>query len=289
LPGGDSPFMQEMSEHGIMDRIAADTGGKAFYNTNGIEQAMTVAMEQEANYYALSYTPSNKKYDGKFRKIKVSVAPSEKKVHVIHRSGYFAVDPQAVGESAKDAAKGFGLVAMQHGSPQAHQIFFAARVTPLGNPRKVDPTAAGVLLPVPTKKKHREQDARPLEPLEVQGYLVDYAVTPGQLRFDATSQGTRHGIINFMITSFDESGALRTSIVSRASSDLKPEGFQEILSGGLRLRQQVDVPVQAVSMRLGVQDALNGRMGTVEIALPVKAPPGLEQSLAHTLPQIEPD
>ncbi|HET6176053.1 MAG TPA: VWA domain-containing protein, partial [Candidatus Sulfotelmatobacter sp.] len=91
LPGGDSPFMQEMTEHGIMDRIAADTGGKAFYNTNGIEQAMSVAMEQETNYYALSYTPSNKKYDGKFRKIKVSLVPGDKKLHVIHRSGYFAV------------------------------------------------------------------------------------------------------------------------------------------------------------------------------------------------------
>jgi hypothetical protein len=31
--------MQEMSEHGIMDKIATDTGRKAFYNTNGIEQA----------------------------------------------------------------------------------------------------------------------------------------------------------------------------------------------------------------------------------------------------------
>jgi hypothetical protein len=42
-------------------------------------------------------------------------------------------------------------------------------------------------------------------------------------------------------------------------------------------------------MRLGVQDALTGRMGTVEIALPVKTPPGVEQSLAHALPEIEPD
>ena len=78
LPGGDSPFMQEMTEHGIMDRIAADTGGKAFYNTNGVEQAMSIAMEQASNYYALSYTPTNKKYDGKFRKVKVSLTGSEK-------------------------------------------------------------------------------------------------------------------------------------------------------------------------------------------------------------------
>ncbi len=92
-----------------------------------------------------------------------------------------------------------------------------------------------------------------------------------------------------MITSFDEDGTLRTSIVSRATSDLKPESYQEILTGGLRLRQVVAVPVQAASMRLGVQDALTGHMGTIEIRLPVKAPPGVEQSLTRAMPEIEPD
>jgi VWFA-related protein len=289
LPGGDSPFMQEMTDHGIMDRIAADTGGKAFYNTNGIRQAMEVALEQERNYYAFSYAPSNKRYDGKFRRIRVSLAPIDKKLRVNHRSGYFATDPDA-GEFAKDAAKGFGLVAMQHGSPQAHQIFFAARVVPLGKPRPVDPAAAGAVLPVSNKKKkHQERNARPAEPVEMQRYVVDYAVTPNQLHFNATPQGIRHGIINFMITSFDENGTLRTSIVSRATSDLKPENYQEIQVGGLRLRQQVDVPVQAASMRLGVQDALTGHMGTVEVPLPVKVLPGVEQSLTHAMPEIEPD
>ena len=120
LPGGDTPFMEEITEHGIMDEIASDTGGKAFYNTNGIEQAMAVAKEQETNYYALSYSPSNKKYDGKFRKIKVSLTSGEKKARVIHRSGYFAVDPNASTVSS-DAASGFGLAAMQHGSPLSHR------------------------------------------------------------------------------------------------------------------------------------------------------------------------
>ena len=286
LPGGDSPFMQEVTEHGIMDRIAADTGGKAFYNTNGIEQAMSVAMEQERNYYALSYSPTNKKYDGKLRKVKVSLTGNEKKLHLIHRSGYYAVDPASAGP--REAAKGFGLAAMQHGSPQAHQVFFAARVAPIGKSRKVDPKTAA-LLPMPAKVKHRKEENRPVEPVEVQRYLVDYAITPSQLRFDMTPEGIRYGITNFMITSFDEDGTLRNSMVSRAVSNLKPEGYQEILSGGLRFRQQLDVPVQAASMRIGVQDGLTGRIGTVEILLPVKPLPGVEQSLTQRMPEIEPD
>src|SRR5262249_49982127 len=41
LPQSD-PSMDDAMDHGIMNQIAADTGGKAFYNQNGIEQAMTI-------------------------------------------------------------------------------------------------------------------------------------------------------------------------------------------------------------------------------------------------------
>jgi VWFA-related protein len=286
LPGGGSPFMQEVMDHGVMDRIASDTGGKAFHNSNGIEQAMAAAMEQERNYYALSYAPTNKKYDGTFRRVKVSLTGTGKKLHLIHRSGYYAVDPASV--EAREASHGFGLAAMQHGAPQALQVVFAARVVPAGKPRKVDAKGAG-LFPAATKGKRRKQESRPEESVEVQRYVVDYAITASQLRFDVTSEGIHHGITNFMITSFGEDGIQRTSMASRAVSDLKADGYQEILSGGLRLRQQVDVPVQATSLRLGVQDGLTGRMGTIEVPLPVKALPGVEQSLTERMPEIEPD
>jgi len=288
LPGGDTPFMEEITEHGIMDQIAGDTGGKAFYNTNGIEQAMAVAMEQNTNYYALSYSPSNRKYDGKFRRIKVSLTSEEKKLRVIHRSGYFAVDPNTPGAS-RDATTGFGIAAMQHGSPNAHQVLFAARVVPVGKPRKVEAASVGQPPASVKKTKNHGQAARVAEPVEIQRYAIDYAVTPGQVRFDPTPEGTRHGAINFMVTSFDDDGTLRTNMVSRTATNLKPESYQEVAAGGLRLHQEVDVPIKAATLRIGVQDALSGRMGTIEIALPVKAVPGVEYGLLHSMPEIEPD
>jgi hypothetical protein len=118
---------------------------------------------------------------------------------------------------------------------------------------------------------------------------VDYAITPSQLRFDGTPDNVRHGVTNFIATSFNDDGTQRSSIISRAVSNLKPESFQEVRSGGLRFRQQFVVPVQASFMRLGVQDGLTGRMGTLEIPLPVKALPGVEQSLSRRMPEIELD
>ena len=284
---GGSPFMEEMTEHGIMDQIAADTGGKAFYNANGIEQAMTIAMEQETNYYALSYTPINKKYDGKFRRIKVTLASGEKKDHPIHRSGYFAVDPDAPSPLSKDASTGFGLAAMQHDAPQSRQLLFEARVVPLGKPiLEQDPRATHS---PSAKKKKGHADSHASGPIEMQRYQIDYAITPSQLRFDPTPDGLEHGAMNFMVASFDPDGTLRTSIGSHVKGDLNPETYQDVMTGGFRLHQEVDVPVAAASLRMGVQDAISGRLGTIEIPLPVKAPPGVEQSRGVHMPEIEPD
>jgi VWFA-related protein len=277
----------DATDHGIMNQIAADTGGKAFYNANGVEQAMTIAMEQEANYYALSYTPLNSKYDGKFRRIKVSLVSSDKKYHLIHRSGYFAVDPTAPSLLSRDAATGFGLAAMQHDAPQSRQLMFEARIVPIGKPMlEMDPRAARA---APAKKKKKHESDPPPTPIEMQRYQIDYAIHPSQLRFDPAPGGLEHGAMNFMVASFNADGTVRTSIGSHVNGDLKPDSYQDVMTGGFRLRQEVDVPVAAATLRMGVQDAMSGRIGTLEIPLPVKALPGVEQSRSQRLPEIEPD
>lgn len=283
----NSPFMDEAMDHGIMDQIAADTGGKAFYNANGIAQAMDIAMEQETNYYALSYSPLNKKYDGKFRKIKVTLASGDKKEHLIHRSGYYAVDPDVPSPLSKDATTGFGLASMQHDAPQSRQLLFEARVVPIGKPvMGMDPRAAHLST---TGRKTKHQSVEPREPIEMQRYQIDYAITPSQLHFDPTPDGLEHGAMNFMVASFDGDGTVRTSIASHVKGDLKPDEYNEVMTGGFRLHEDVDVPAAAAWLRTGVQDAITGRLGTIEIPLPVKAPPGVEQSRGQRLPEIEPD
>jgi hypothetical protein len=229
----------------------------------------------------------NKKYDGKFRKIKVSLTANEKKLHPSYRSGYFAVDPDAPVNASKEAANGFGLMTMQHGSPQSHQIFFAARVVPVGKARRVEGVAERSS--ASRKKKKRGPDPPATDFVEVQRYAVDFAVTPSQLRFDTKAAGISHGVMNVMVTSFDDDGTARTSIANRAVSDLTPENYQRVVAGGLRIHQEIDVPVKAASLRMAVQDALTGRRGTIEVPLPIKAPPGVEQGLVHSMPEIEPD
>ena len=59
--------------HGTMQEMADRTGGKAFYNTNGIDQAIRKSIDDGSRYYTLAYYPENKNWNGKFRKIEVKV------------------------------------------------------------------------------------------------------------------------------------------------------------------------------------------------------------------------
>ena len=123
-------------EHATMTKLAAQTGGQAFFNTNDLSGAIKAATEQGANYYALSYTPSNKNYNGAYRKLKVTLAG--KKYHLAHRTGYYAIDPFAPLQPSKDLTSSLARAAMQQGSPQSRQIVFGARVVPIGKPRIVE-------------------------------------------------------------------------------------------------------------------------------------------------------
>lgn len=268
----------QVGDQSTMDQIASDTGGKAFYNTNGITEAIQTAVEQGSNYYMLSYSPSNRNYDGRFRKIKLALASNG--YHLAYRREYFADDPSAPLKQEKDAlSRDVGLAAMQQGSPQSHQIVFATRVVPVGKPTKLDPSKQ------PGSQSRKKKQA---VVTEVQRYAVDYAIAGPQLHF--VEQGdVRHGAFDFMASAFDDEGRALARLASRTTADLPPKSYRDVMVGGFRIRQEFDVPANSACLRLGVEDEVNRNLGTVEIPLPVPAPPDDPSLHAHALPSIEPD
>src|SRR5207247_1725060 len=86
-----SGFSSEFSRKATMNRLADDTGGKVFYQTNDLNGALQAALNDAQSYYWLSYYPERKKWDGKFRTIKIVMTDHRLKVR--HRTGYYAVDP----------------------------------------------------------------------------------------------------------------------------------------------------------------------------------------------------
>src|SRR5882757_191065 len=135
------------AEHATMSEMAEATGGHAFYNTNGLTQAVATAINDGSNFYTLTYTPANPVRDGKFRKIKVQLARDG--VKLAYRRGYYADDPDKgppatqgqpqqtkVADSAVTASTPSPLqtmrVAMMRGSPTPSEIIMKVAVYPVG-------------------------------------------------------------------------------------------------------------------------------------------------------------
>ena len=74
-----------------MREMARETGGRAYVNQNEIKVGVQRAVDDEFAAYTLGYYPDNKKYDGKYRQIKVKVKRNG--VDVQNRRGYYAIDP----------------------------------------------------------------------------------------------------------------------------------------------------------------------------------------------------
>src|SRR6266404_5888490 len=90
-PVGKAPDLNpEWSTHSLMTSIAELTGGQAFYNTNGIREAMLHSIERGSHYYTLAYVPQNRQWNGKYRSIKVRVSNRDV-ANLQYRRGYMAL------------------------------------------------------------------------------------------------------------------------------------------------------------------------------------------------------
>jgi VWFA-related protein len=71
-----------------MAQLAQATGGVYFHDNNDLLSGLQRFFDDQRQRYLIVYSPSNDTEDGKFRKIKVTVA--NKKLQVFAKSGYWA-------------------------------------------------------------------------------------------------------------------------------------------------------------------------------------------------------
>jgi VWFA-related protein len=72
-----------------LSSLAADTGGKAFMDSNDLALGIAKAQEDIGSYYILGYYTSNPTEDGRFRRVQVKLNPAVQ-AKLDYRSGYFA-------------------------------------------------------------------------------------------------------------------------------------------------------------------------------------------------------
>lgn len=227
---------QLQSVHGAMQEMADRTGGRAFYNTNGIDGAIRKSIEDGSIYYTLAYYPENKNWNGKFRKIHVKVNRSGVKLR--YRMGYYAVDPTLFAEKNQKQQDSAFALALSPDSPIATGLPFNALVMP----------------PVETAPKT---------------VRVNFGVDPHAISFERLPDGLQHAQLECTVQAFSAKGKLVRGVATTVKAALKPVTFSQVMQDTFPCQQEIDLDPGNYYLRLGVRDSRTGLIGTTNAKVAV--------------------
>lgn len=239
-----------------METLAKDTGGHAFYDTNGLADAVSHAVDDGTHYYTLTYTPTDTKMDGKYRHIEVKVAGGKYKLD--YRRGYYASDANAELLADRTPEGDPLLPLMTFGMPDYAQIFYKVKVQPAS--------------PQPGPGAGRAGSNAGLKG-PVTRYSVDFGIAAQNLRLEVSPDGMRRGHIEVMVVAYDRDGKPLNLTSAKYGVALPPRAYEDALREGLQVHSEIDVPNGEVSLRTGIFDLNAHNAGTLGIELKEAARP----------------
>ena len=250
----------ESNHHLAMEAMAEDTGGKAFYNTNDLTKVISSAVSNGSNYYTLTYSPTNKVWDERFRAIKVTV--DQPRVKLAYREGYYAIDPN---NKNLVAIKGAAMAlvqpttmatAMLHGGPEESEILFKVRIRPSDS--------------APSMAVLQSNQSNPDPKVKVEGpfkaYGVDLVPDSKSVSCNEGADGNRHCAVEVWTFVYNGDGEKLITASNRLHTVLTADQYAKLLSGGMAFHQEISVPLKGrYFLRTAIHDLNSDRVGAVEI------------------------
>jgi hypothetical protein len=207
-----------------MRAMASETGGKAYVNQNEIKEGVRLALDDNAAAYTIGYYPENKKWDGRYRSIKVKV--NKDAVELQSRKGYFAFDPAQV----KDRKGDQEVAETLRSNIPATLVTFSARAK-TGDKGKLG---------------------------------IDFLVDPRTLSAEDASGGSKKFNFSYYAAIFSNDGKILTSRSMKVDQAFNADTYQKILQSGIMLHMDMDAaPAANEQLRLVVRDERTGYMGSV--------------------------
>ncbi len=233
-----------------MEQLAADTGGRAFYNTNDLNTALKSAITDGSTYYTLAYSPTNAKMDGSYRQIAVTL--NKGKYKLSYRSGYNADDAaaQSAGSPANPPTDPLGPL-LRFGLPGATGVLYGAQAAPAAQQPAPDAPLAGQnwKLKGPTTR-----------------YDVNFVIRAQDIAFTPAAGGKRTGKVLLGVKAYDRNGQAVNWAGGIDAMDVEPATYASIQKTGIPAHVDLDVPANTeVELVTGVYDLNTGLAGTLEI------------------------
>jgi VWFA-related protein len=265
----------QAAEHATMEALASGTGGKAVYDSNDLSDAVSNAINAGANYYTLTYNPTDRKDDGTFCDIHISIVGSQTSqgLQLAYRHGYYTNDaahphPDRDTSTTKSKALAYLHAAMSRGAPTPQDLLFKVRVLPASNDTEPTVAPANTLSPdLPSKGPFRRYD-------------VDYIALPNELTLTQQPDGHRNGQVEFLVYVFDLDGRLLNATGKTFAITLTPADYDRFIHSAMECHIEVSVPISKDAfLRIGIRDIPSNKFGVVEIPTSV---------VSHLAPAIYP-
>jgi VWFA-related protein len=226
-----------MTTDDTLERAADDTGGR-FFHGNDIANSIAISLQDSGAYYVLAYYPSNKRWDGRFRQVRVKV--NRPGITVRSRQGYFAIDSSRYKNSNQNDFK----AAISSNVLPSTQVTFMARAVP---------------------PQHNDD------------LVVEFAVDSSTVSFQTvaivegnTSPVARQNCsLNFEVQAYTREAKLVKAAVQEANADLEPKSYGRVLKLGIPMKVPISLPPGSYVLHLGVRDNHTGLFGTAEIPVEV--------------------
>jgi VWFA-related protein len=279
--GGDQGNSLLMQSYSVQDQLAKITGGRAFHSNNGLKDLLEAVVEDGANYYTLTYSPSNHNFNGAARTIRVELG--DRSYQLSYRRSYYGTDLDAL--KTREEAHGAGgaepgvtrklgdslFANMRHGAPMAHQLYFRAQIHAVGAAALATPEQmANLQQQTGNLREHgKNRAAKKLPPVQLQSYVVDYNVMAPKAVGAAGSAPPL--ALEIAAAAYDPDGLMLNGVVDQTNTANAASSAGGGKAGMYRAQQQIDVPVSATSIRVAVRDISTDRIGAMEVALPLAA------------------
>lgn len=229
LIGG--PAVPDAFEFMTMKNLAAETGGRAFFDTNDIGGAIRKAIDDSQITYELSFYPNSAKWDGSFHELKVKV--NRPGAHVRTRKGYYALPEPQVTQNIRPARISQATSRLL----ESHEIDFTVRVGAADSDQKNSRTLSVSVLLDPRQLDLKEHDGR-------------WA-----------------GVVDLLFYQLDAQSQVIHTLKQPYQLNLLPTTYDRAPGEGFALTKVVQVLPEATQLRVVLRDSSTGMAGAAGIPL----------------------
>lgn len=228
---------------------AEETGGKA-YHENDIHREIADAVDHGSRYYTLAYVPSDRREEGRERKVEVKVLSGDYKI--FYRKRYFEQTPREIAKANAATARSPLLTLMGRGMPNISELPYRLKVVPAGPQPDAGAPRAGENAQLTGK---------------VTRYSVGFQLQASGLALEPDEEGARRMSLEVMLMVYGQEGKPLNWESRNVNLLIKPEQWARAGTEGVSFHFEIDAPPGDFYLRTGVYDASQSKIGTLEIPL----------------------